>query len=379
MRRFSLTLALALPLLCCTACAFSPDPERRNTELVGVAPLLSAGALEVVAELPAPPGNLAVADDGRVFFTFHPEAGPDTPARVAELLPDGSVRPFPSQAWQRPREGPHFVTPLGVRIDSRQRLWVLDHGDYGDETPALYAFDLKTRALVHRFDFPDEVAGWGSMLNDLVVDAERGWVYLAEPGPYTFDPALVVYSIERRRAWRVLEDSDPVSALDQHLVVQGRFMKVFGMSLQIAIDTIALSPDGETLFFGPLSGDQLYRLPTAPLRALASQEPDDDALLKRVGVLGRKPISDGGVAGARGEVYLTAIEHDALAVLRAEGRLESLVQSPELLAWPDGLALSADGRWLYATVSELHHVIGVDSEEVAQHAPFRIVRVELPE
>ncbi|HBP21386.1 MAG TPA: hypothetical protein DEA08_26815, partial [Planctomycetes bacterium] len=265
-----LRLALTLLLLSATACAFSPDPERRNAELVGVAPLLSAGAIEVVAELPAPPGNLALAADGRVFFTYHPEAGPDTPARVAELSPDGSVRPFPNEAWQRPREGPHFVTPLGVRIDARQRLWVLDHGDYGDETPALYAFDLKTRALVHRFDFPSEVAGWGSMLNDLVVDAERGWVYMAEPGPYTFDPALIVYSIGRRRAWRVLEDTDPVSALDQHLVVQGRFMKVYGLPLQIAIDTIALSPDGETLYFGPLSGDQLYQLPTARLRALSS-------------------------------------------------------------------------------------------------------------
>ena len=331
-----------------------------------------------MAELPAPPGNLALAADGRVFFTYHPEAGPDTPARVAELSPDGSVRPFPNEAWQRPREGPHFVTPLGVRIDARQRLWVLDHGDYGDETPALYAFDLKTRALVHRFDFPSEVAGWGSMLNDLVVDAERGWVYMAEPGPYTFDPALIVYSIGRRRAWRVLEDTDPVSALDQHLVVQGRFMKVYGLPLQIAIDTIALSPDGETLYFGPLSGDQLYQLPTARLRALSSGDQPEEALLAEVRPLGKKPTSDGGVADARG-VYLTAVEHDALAVLRLDGRLESLVQSPELLAWPDGLALSQDGRWLYASVSELHHVIGLDSEEVGRHAPFRIVRVALPE
>ena len=84
------------------------------------------------------------------------------------------------------------------------------------------------------------------------------------------------------------------------------------------------------------------------------------------------------MADARG-VYLTAVEHDALAVLRLDGRLESLVQSPELLAWPDGLALSQDGRWLYASVSELHHVIGLDSEEVGRHAPFRIVRVALPE
>ena len=39
-------------------------------------PVLKEAALEVVADLPLPPGNIAVSKSGRVFFTFHPEDHP---------------------------------------------------------------------------------------------------------------------------------------------------------------------------------------------------------------------------------------------------------------------------------------------------------------
>src|SRR5690606_31277440 len=76
---------LLLPAL--VACAFSPDPDKRNRELPEVAPLVSAGAIEVLAELPRPPGNLAVLPDGRVVFSWHPEAQPEE--HLALLLPGG--------------------------------------------------------------------------------------------------------------------------------------------------------------------------------------------------------------------------------------------------------------------------------------------------
>ncbi|HKC52404.1 MAG TPA: hypothetical protein VKF60_16555, partial [Myxococcota bacterium] len=44
---------------------------------------LGADALEVVANLEFPPGNVAVSASGRVFATFHPEGSP--PMSVFEL------------------------------------------------------------------------------------------------------------------------------------------------------------------------------------------------------------------------------------------------------------------------------------------------------
>lgn len=361
-------------LLLAAGCAFSPNPDKRNPALGDVAPLLSAAAIEVVAELPAPPGNLAVAADGTVFFTFHPEAAPEV--HLARVTAEGYAL-FPDEGWQREREdAPFFVTPLALRIDGRGWLWVLDHGDYGSETPSLTAFDCATGELRHRFEFPSDVAGWGSMLNDFVVDSARDLIYIADPSPFEFDPALIVYDVGQRRARRLLENHDSVLAEDLHTVVQGRFMKAFGLTLQIDVDSIALSGDGEQLIYGPLSGGTLYRVPTAALRDLAL---DEEALAAQVVVHGPKPITDGIVADGAGNVYLTAIEHDALAVSGPDGELSLLVQDPELIAWPDGVCLGPQDAYLYATCSELHHVIGEDLEGLPDHAPFRIVRVPLTE
>ena len=48
------------------------------------APLLPATALEGVADLDLPPGNIAVSDTGRIFFSRHPEASP--PVQMAALV-----------------------------------------------------------------------------------------------------------------------------------------------------------------------------------------------------------------------------------------------------------------------------------------------------
>jgi hypothetical protein len=87
-------------------------------------PLLPESALEVVVEHPEPIGNVAVDRDGRLFFTVHPESRPER-LKLLEWR-DGRARPYPSdQAQER------LDTPLGVTIDSKQRLWVVDHGTHG--------------------------------------------------------------------------------------------------------------------------------------------------------------------------------------------------------------------------------------------------------
>src|SRR5436309_7788140 len=79
------------------------------------APMLPASALEVVADLDYPPGNIAVSKTGRVFFTFHPDGNP--PTRVAELR-DGKPVPYPDEEMQHAGKGaPHFDTVLSLRID----------------------------------------------------------------------------------------------------------------------------------------------------------------------------------------------------------------------------------------------------------------------
>ena len=81
-----------LPALLLVASCGGMRLEDRTT-----APLLPAAALELVADLAFPPGNIAVSRTGRVFFSFHP--GGDPPIAVAELV-GGKPFPYPDQAFQ---------------------------------------------------------------------------------------------------------------------------------------------------------------------------------------------------------------------------------------------------------------------------------------
>ena len=141
-------------------------------------PRIPPERIETVANLELPPGNLAVSPEGRIFFTFHPEAGPEV--KVAELV-NGEPRPYPDAAFQQPREAaPFFQSVLSVRIDRQNRLWTLDYADHGTGQPRLLAFDLATDELVHRYDFPSEMAPLGSHLNDFQVSADGSRIYIAD-------------------------------------------------------------------------------------------------------------------------------------------------------------------------------------------------------
>ncbi len=377
-------LALAVGLL---AAGCGLDDAKRNPVTAHQKPLAPSAAIEVVLELDTPPGNVTVAPTQkplapsgvatgeRVFFTFHPATKPAV--HVAEVMPDGSFEAFPDAAWQEEREdGPYFVSPLSLRADRKGRLWVLDHGDFGKEAPSLTAFDLTTREMVHRVEFPKDIANWGSMLNDFWVDDEREVVYIADTSVYDFDPALIVYDIASKGATRILEDHRSVKPEDHHMVVQDRFIKVYGKPLQIAVDSIALSADGTELYYGPMTGAHMYRIDTASLR---DPSLDDAALASRVQEHGTKPSTDGIAADAAGNLYLTAIEHDAIWVMRPDGSSRVLAQDAELLSWPDGVHLSSDGRSLYVTASELQHVLGADLDALPTQRPFRILRIPLPD
>src|SRR5262245_57492698 len=156
-RETPMTRTLVLGLLVLAGCG-GMRLEDRTTD-----PKLPASALEVVANLDYPPGNIAVSPTGRVFFTLHPNGEP--PTKVVELV-NGKPVPYPDEASQATR----FDSPLAVRIDRQGRLWTLDFARYARGQPRLLAFDLASNTLVHQYDFPSSVAGFLSMVNDFQVD-----------------------------------------------------------------------------------------------------------------------------------------------------------------------------------------------------------------
>ena len=149
-------------------------------------------------------------------------------------------------------------------------------------------------------------------------------------------------------------------------------MKILGLfPLRIGVDSIALDRRGEWLYYGPFSGDRLYRVATRDLRdpTLAPE-----ALAARVQDYGPKTLSDGLTTDDDGNVYISDPEHSAVLVLGPDRRLVTLLKDPRL-RWPDGFGFGPGG-WLYVTCSSLHEVMFRPGSAVAAHAPYHVFRFQ---
>jgi sugar lactone lactonase YvrE len=330
-------------------------------------PQLPASALEKVVDLDYPPGNIAVSKDGRIFFTLHPDGKP--PVKVVELV-DGKPRPYPSEEWQHENGSPaYFQTILSIRIDRQDRLWVLDFADFGRGQPRITAFDIATGKVVDQYDFPREVAGLGSMLNDFQVSPDGKTIYIAETSPIVHHPALIVYEVGKKSR-RVLHRHPSVLPRKYLIQAPGRDMRVYGLvALRIGVDSIALDRSGEWLYYGAVTGDTLYRVRTSDLR---DESLSADALGARVETYAPKTLSDGITTDADGDVYLSDMEHSAILSLGPDRKLATLLKDPQL-RWPDGFSFGPDG-WLYVTCSSLQYVLFLPAASVREHAPYQIFR-----
>ena len=359
MRLLTAALLLAVPLI-------QPIPTVAGEQLL-------PGALEEVAELPINPGNLAVTAQGRVFATVHQFRR--AAAQLIEVTGPTSYRPWPDRAWNGAfGSGPDVLNSvLGIRIDRKERLWVIDNG-LGEppQTPKLLAFSLADGRPVFRYDFPPETGPAGSFLNDLAVDDQRGFVYLADVGGNR-EPALVMVDLNKKTSRRFAA-SPALQAEDVDLVVEGRVIGRRGEDgkvkpARVGLNPITLSPDGETLYFGAMNGKTWYRLPARLLREGA----DDAAVAAAIVKAGPKPVSDGASTDAEGNHYFTDLGHNAIAVLSPDGRLETLIEDDRLL-WPDALSFGESG-WLYIAVNQLHRAPMLNGGVDGAVLPFRILRV----
>lgn len=329
-------------------------PPRAEAQSSGVLPRSPGWRLTSVATSQRRWTGIAVSRTVRIFVSF-PRWSGDLDVSVGEVLPDGTVRSFPPGEWNHWYTGTdptrRLVCAQSLVTDDADHLWILDAGyavleGFVPGAAKLVEVDLANDAVLRTVPFDSTVAPRGSYLNDVRVDLRAGVAYLTDSGL----GALVVVDLASGRARRVLADHPSTKWEHTALVLAGEpWLRAGGALPEIHADGIALSPDGRFLYYQALCGRTLYRVPAAALRdtALAGEE-----LGRRVETVGRTGAADGLAFDRAGNLYLSAIEADAIHRLTAGGRLETVIHDPRI-EWPDSFAPGPDGA-LYFTTSRLH-------------------------
>jgi sugar lactone lactonase YvrE len=192
---------------------------------------------------------------------------------------------------------------------------------------------------------------------------------IADASFWRKSPAIIVYDIETGDARRVLQSHASVSAEDYVIRNSDREMEFLGgiVALRGGIDGIALGP--EWLYYGAISGSGLYRV---RLRDLRDASLPAGQLANRVERVSDKPLSDGMSIDVEGNVYLTAIEHNAVFIARPGENPQTLIHSSRI-RWPDALSFGPDG-YLYLADSALAELILQSRDHIDAQAPYQIFR-----
>ncbi|MGH7132432.1 MAG: L-dopachrome tautomerase-related protein [Phycisphaerales bacterium] len=327
--------------------------------------------------------GVAVSKAGRMFVSY-PRWESAYVNAVEEIKSDGTRVAFPSADWNvwKPETGAaagaHFVCVQSVHVDAKERLWILDPGapklgEIVPGAPKLVCVDLGTNEVVRVYAM-GEAAPKGSYLNDVRVDAARDVAYITDSGR----GAIVVVDLGTGASRRVL-DGAPCVRADADVVpeVEGRELKMAatGEPLRVNSDGIALSRDGQWLYWQALTGRTLWRAPAAALRdaALTTEQ-----MVAKVENLGQTVVTDGMEIDERGNLYFAALEYDAVVCRTPDGHLVRLAGSP-LLAWPDSFAWGPDGS-MYVTTSQIHRTkwfrSGESGDDGMPREPYRLLKMQ---
>ena len=323
------------------------------------------GDAEVIATIKgAMPTGITVADSGRIFINY-PRWGDNVIYTVAEVI-DGIPVPYPNLAINNYQTGKdpskHLVAAQSVVVDpSGQKLWVLDTGSVesnpvGFGGPKLVAINLSTNQVVQTILFAQDVATPTTYLNDVRFDLSRGESGIAFITDSSAEGGLIVVDLASGKSRRRLTGHASVMSDPTFVpLVEGQALKLRQVDeeskpFRVGSDGIAISPDGETLYYRSLTSRHLYSIPVDDLIDQSMRDQDLALKIRDYGQI--SGASDGLESDSKGRIYLTDYEHNAIHRLYPGEDLETLMVDPRAL-WPDTLSLANDG-YLYFTANQLH-------------------------
>lgn len=321
---------------------------------------------------------VSVTRGGRIFVGLPRWPTNEKTPSVAEILPDGSLKPFPGGSWNEWQSGESgldaFVKVNTVHIFDDDTLWVVDQGSpqLNSKAQKVLQFDINTGKLLRKITFDEQVLPKGGNINDLRLDA--GHAYFTDSGL----GGIVVTDLHTGKSVRRLADHYSVKATMKRPPTGENGMmlqQADGSPVMVNSDPIEISPDGQWLYYQALSGP-LYRIPTYSLRnsKLSEQE-----LGKQVEYIYDTPPLVGTAMDSKGNFYMAEFQRPRITMLTPDGSLKVIAEDDRLWG-PDALFIT-DQHELYIPCPQSGRLAsnrGPGGKDEVKR-PYKIYKVKLPD
>ena len=342
----------------------------------------SAPAPKVVAGFDQQVTGVAVSKTGRIFVNF-PRWEKDVPVSVAEVMKDGSLKPYPNAEWNawsnlHPLSlADHFVCVQSVTVDPQGYLWVVDPAAPGNEFVKPGGVKLVKNRLEHQCGYQGD-----PVRRDRGAAGQLHERRACQPGrharlPDRFGPA---WRLDRgRRGQRPCtpragrRPAHPAGAGRGADGGRARAAPAGPAAYpSFAADGIALDPAGQFVYWQALVGRTLYRVPTAALTGKLAPS----AVAAKVETLGTTNVADGFWMDEKGYLFITDPADNAVRMRAPDGTL-TMVAQDDRLRWPDSLAEGADGA-IYVTASHIQDMAQFHTTGSTQQGQWQLFRIPSP-
>jgi sugar lactone lactonase YvrE len=182
-------------------------------------------------------------------------------------------------------------------------------------------------------------------MNDVRIDNPRQKAYISESGL----GAIIVLDLQTGQSRRLLDEHPSTKAEHVTVTIDGEeWIRPDGSRPKVNCDGIALHPTGEWVYYQVLTGYKLHRI---KVEDLLNDSLDVLERASKVEYIDSTGVADGIIFDADGNLYLTALQHNAINRYTVDGVIETVAQDKRI-SWPDSFARGSAGR-IYFTTSQI--------------------------